>query len=216
MKTPNFEEFFDRFRRDTRVASGAELGRLMGLTRGTVSHAKRNNMVPPEWIYRLAEKGYNTDWLLYGKGKPFQKSDPLFDNQSFVEVPKVRAKLDESRKTFSVMQEGIESWYAFRKYWIDSKGRFKDMFLIEVSGTAMAPLMSPGTHLLVDTGKKEPVDGGYFAVAFNGTVVVKQLFLSPGKCRLKSENSEIEDVYGKIDEDFIIVGQVIWRCTEML
>lgn len=221
MKTPKFDEFFSRLTNETHINTQSDLARALGLGRGAINHIKNKNKdVPETWIWGLHRQGYDMQWLLYGKGKPYSNSkDPYLTSEEFVGVPKVKPILKSNPKSNEPsLVNGDEGIFAFRGDWIAGKGDYKSMVLMEMGGNAMAPTLQHRDHVLVDTQAKNPISGYYYVFAVGDTVMVRRLEVKgPGEFRLVADNNDRAgvEVEGKVGDAFQIIGQVIWMCREL-
>ena len=93
-----------------------------------------------------------------------------------------------------------------------------DCKLFDVRGRSMEPVLFHGDVVVVDCSKTTILDGGVYAVLFEGESLIKQLFKEPGgDIRLHSQNASYPDRVVPVDraQRFHVVGQVIYRAGTM-
>lgn len=83
--------------------------------------------------------------------------------------------------------------------------------LVQVSGTAMEPLLRDGSVVLIDTADTLLAEGRIYAFTLNGEVMVKRLRPSRGKIFMVSENRTMfpDERIARAD-DFEVAGRVKW------
>ena len=102
---------------------------------------------------------------------------------------------------------------AFRKSWLRNEGlEQENLVCVEVTSDEMAPTLTKGAILLVDTSKNAPT-GNVFLLKVGSTTIIRRLQpLATGDLVLKADNqSYSEEAISKKDrENITVVGQVLW------
>lgn len=95
----------------------------------------------------------------------------------------------------------------------DLRGRADDFMMIHVEGLSMQPVFLSGDQLLIDKRKRNPSDGGVFALYDGFTLVVKWVERipksDPPAVVIKSYN-EMSANYDALAEETQIAGRVVW------
>lgn len=69
VKKNDFEEIWDRIKKNTDIKNLTKLSEVIGITQGGVSRAKKRNNFSAEWAYLLAKRyGLLTEWIMTGEG----------------------------------------------------------------------------------------------------------------------------------------------------
>jgi hypothetical protein len=65
----NFDEIWERIRKETDLKTLAELGQVVEKKQQTISYSKSKNEFSPAWAYIVGKKyGLLTEWIMTGKG----------------------------------------------------------------------------------------------------------------------------------------------------
>jgi SOS-response transcriptional repressor LexA len=97
-------------------------------------------------------------------------------------------------------------------------GRFtgRGVFGIEVSGDSMDQLIEDGGLILVDAGQKELAPGGVYLIANSlGEATVKRYRRDPARFEPCSSNPAHQPFLVS-DDDFSVLGKVIWKSAPVL
>ncbi|MFP5238456.1 MULTISPECIES: LexA family transcriptional regulator [Fundidesulfovibrio] len=214
----------------TGIKSQSELARVLGIGRQAVTDAKKRSHIPADWYLYLCRKyGLNPQWLESGMGAMYiagQDSGPDFrgsrnsgaHSEEFSYVPKVRARLSAGGGSL-VVDEAIETYYAFRHAWLKRKGQISQMRLMRVSGDSMEPTLRDEDVVLIDLSQTEIYTGKIYAVGIDEEIVVKRLDKKPGQLVLVSDNRQFYpplEVTLTEDANVRVLGRVIWMAREVL
>jgi phage repressor protein C with HTH and peptisase S24 domain len=224
------ETVLTRIMNATGIRSQSELARVLGIGRQAVTDAKKRSHIPADWYLYLCRKyGLNPQWLESGLGPMYisgQGDAPDLDSESvpgshheeFSYVPKVRARLSAGGGSM-VVDEAVDSYYAFRHAWLKRKGQISQMRLMRVSGDSMEPTLRDEDVVLIDLSQTETYTGKIYAVGIDEEIVVKRLDKVPGKLVLVSDNRQfyppIEVDLGD-DSNVRVLGRVIWMSREVM
>ena len=216
MTGTKFESFLKRIYGATGIGSQSELASALNINRSAITQARKKDSIPDKWILQLFRSfGLNPDWVETGTGHTFQQqSNP--NNDTFTDVPKVKARLSAGGGSFEVGSE-IEGYYAFRQDWLKTKGAVNKMVLMDIFGNSMEPEMKDGDTILIDESQKDVLAGAIYAVGVEDTIMVKRLEKHPNKLVLLSDNKDYAPIFLQNDElnSVRVIGKVIWICREL-
>lgn len=224
---PRFDEVMAKLGDLAGIYSQADLSRALGVSRATVSDAKKRGSFPLTWALSLARTLHiSVDYLVGLKTPEVREEAVPYNSQptvmmqaddSFLMVPKVKARLSAGGGSLETNSE-VTGLYAFRDEWLRSKGNPTQMVLMEVAGDSMEPELRDGDTVLINQGQKDILAGKLYAVGIGDMVVVKQVETIPGKLVLRSINpnhAPVEvDLGGDLAEEVRIIGRVVWQCRE--
>lgn len=146
------------------------------------------------------------------------KSDyPVYlDKYSY--VPVVSNKLTSDGASFQEDNFPVAIDYlAFRRDWLVRLGRPKNLRIMEVKGDAMSPTLQDSDLVLFDISRVDWRLGKIYAVAFDGIIHLRRLYLSDDEELYKADNEKHPVLKAKTSENFkarrvYVIGQVIWWC----
>ena len=218
----------------TGIRSQSELARVLGIGRQAVTDAKKRSHIPADWYLYLCRKyGLNPQWLESGMGPmyiagqgqgqaaatpPRELSIPGSTPEEFSYVPKVRARLSAGGGSL-VVDEAIDSYYAFRHAWLRRKGQISQMRLMRVSGESMEPTFRDEDVVLIDLSQTEIYTGKIYAMGIDEEIVIKRLDKKPGKLVLVSDNRQFYPPFEVALDDSSsvrVLGRVIWMAREVM
>lgn len=102
----------------------------------------------------------------------------------------------------------------FRAAWFKFKGLPpEDCKALYVRGRSMEPVLQDYDTVLIDTSKKDIVDGDVYAVCLDDQFYIKAVHRKPGMVVLRSYNKDFEDieVVGEQLNELCIIGKMVWR-----
>jgi phage repressor protein C with HTH and peptisase S24 domain len=190
-----FNDVFKRIEEKTGLKTQAALADALGIKQGSVSSAKGKGSFPFEWAFKIAQGyGLNTDWLLTGKGPETRDGWVSYQfkgvsGDEFDLVPMAETKLNAGGGSV-VISENFKESYAFRKDWISRIATSRNnIFLMQVEGDSMEPLIADGDTVMIDAGRKTIHTGRIYALGVSDAIMVKRLELLPdGQIRIISVN----------------------------
>lgn len=110
----------------------------------------------------------------------------------------------------------IELKMAFRKDWVERKGNPNDMSIIRVLGDSMEPTLQSGDLVLINHSRNyiDP-QGGIYALAIDGQIMLKRVQLVPSKghARIISDNPQYETEIVPLSQ-LVVNGKMIWYGRE--
>lgn len=205
-----FEEIVTRLKSVTKTNTNLDLSRALGLQRAAVGAAKRRHIVPASWLVEAARRfGASVSWILTG-GQADQ------DNDDFCILPVLEMKLGSDG---DLIKGNSNDSQLFKRSWIETKGQPKDLFLLQMTGLSMMPLIHDKDLVLVNSTEIEPKsESDIHIVSFNQSVFVRRISMEPGKIILRAENRKlVPDVSVCLDDAGMIkiLGRVIWWAHEV-
>ena len=231
-KKASFDSAFD-FTSETRNSLGGRIRQLwlnsgekqddfvreLNVSTVTLANYMNDTRIPDsEFLLSLKNKlNISLDWLLTGVGAktPFSEEEKKESEVEF--IPMVEARLSAGCGSLETSGES-ERGYAFRKDFLARKGNYKNMVLMRVSGNSMEPEIYNNDVVLIDQSKKDIFPGRIFAVGFEEAIYLKRIDMLPGKIVLKSSNPDYPpvelDVRGQCEEQFRVIGRVLWSGRE--
>lgn len=219
------EAQLERLKKACGVETDTAFADFLGISQGSISGAKKKGQLPHSWFFQVAEKtNISADWLCFGRGplRPDEEASPIVyqhgpDDTDVVWIPMVDAVLSAGHGSFET-SANCERKYAFRLDFIARKGNPNNMVMMRVAGDSMAPEIQDNDVVLIDQSKRDIMPGKIFAVGFEESIYLKRIDNLPGKVILKSANPAYPpvelDVRGQMDEQFRIIGRVLWSGRE--
>lgn len=218
--------------------SQADLARACGVSAPSVHGwlSGKSKFLRGENLLKAARVlGVSQDWLATGSGSMRASADITMehglpsgtfrrvvavddDDPRITLIPKVRLRLTAGISGFHVEAElGDDSTSTVPTHWMRDRGFKKEhLIAIDVRGESMEPTFYAGDTAVLNTADKEPVDGGVFAINYEGEPVVKRMTRDAGQWWLTSDNSDQRRFPRKLCEGdgCIIIGRVVRKESE--
>lgn len=222
----NISQIVDTLKKEFGFVSDEELAGALEMSKTALSNRKSRGSIPYEELSTFCEKkGISLDWLLTGQGH-MRREEPVsvpphkFPAEDFVFIPVKRGPIGAGRGLLP--DETIEIRIAFRKDWIQRKGKPENMSLIRVQGDSMEPTLYSGDLVLVDHNR-DYIDrsGGIYAICLRSTaegeIMVKRVYpsLSTGRLRIISDNKARYPEEEAGADEVMVNGKVIWFAREI-
>lgn len=135
------------------------------------------------------------------------------DDPYFTHIPKVKLKLSAGISGFEVEPEEYDgSTTAVPTAWVERSGYNKERLIsTHVRGESMEPTFYEGDLVVLNTADTEPVDGGVYAINYEGEPLIKRMERDAGHWWLKSDNLDQRKHGRKVcqGDACIIVGRVV-------
>jgi phage repressor protein C with HTH and peptisase S24 domain len=135
------------------------------------------------------------------------------DDPYFTHIPKVKLRLSAGITGFEVEPEDYDgSTTAVPTGWIQRNGYSRDKLIaIHVKGESMEPTVYDGDLVVLNTADTEPVDGGVYAINYEGEPLIKRMERDAGQWWLKSDNLDQRKHGRKVcqGDACILVGRVV-------
>ena len=204
-----------------------EFAKKLGFSSSYLSEVESGKTKPSlELLVEISQlTKYSLHWLITGVGPmPIESSESRVKEdtvlygtlEQYTFVPNAIPR-DEMRSENGGINERATP-YAFRRTWLQSKGKLEDFVFVLVRGDSMDPTIADGDLVLIDRSKKRVVAGTLYALRTKAAVMVKRLQPTAG-ARIKVTNdNKLYDSY-EIDlktGDIEVIGQVIWIGRELV
>ncbi|WDP93114.1 MAG: helix-turn-helix transcriptional regulator [Desulfobacter sp.] len=202
----------------TGISSQSELARELGINRSGITHARKKNHIPDNWIIKLYRRfRMNPEWVETGKGPVFQNQGGPANGAGgeFRRIPKVAARLSAGTGSFECGQD-VSEYLSFPHSWLSRKGSAAAMVAMEVFGRSMEPLIREGDTVLIDQSQVRIMAGAIYAVGVDDTIMVKRLEKHPDALVLCSDNKDFAPIRLDVHstDKVRVLGRVIWSCRE--
>lgn len=210
-----------RQRLDGLIASRGEdyaaLSRLIGRNPSYIQQFIRRGVprrLSEEDRRRLAEHFGVAERLLGGPeeraGRAVMARPGMAAAADFVLVP----GLDGSAAEAADAEDGADAVLAFRAGWVRAlgSGRAEALRAVRVAGDPMAPTLTDGDLILVDTDDRERLRDGIYVLRSDGAVLVKRIGVNPATRRLtiRSDNPSYPSWDDCDPAGVMVIGRVIW------
>ena len=224
-----FDQFFDKTRRFSGIATQAELATLLNVNRSAVTQAKNRDSVPEKWLLAIARKfALRPDWFENDCSSPaktiFKPSEVNFATQAFfrkdvelVNIPKVSATLCAGGGSFEV-EPGVIGYMPMPFSLVRSFGTPANLVFMDVRGKSMEPGIYDGDTVLIDQAAKEYHQNWVMAVGYEDSIYIKRLQKhADGGVSLLSDNPEHYPIhiYGDELQTLRIIGKLVWLCRKI-
>ena len=147
--------------------------------------------------------------------KPPPSSGPHSAPPGYSAVPEADVRLAARAGTWNGEMEETRAPWLFADPLIRHELRAKpeDLWMIQVDGDSMEPLVSSGDRILIDVSRTVPVPPGVFVIWDGMGLVAKRIehvpHSDPPRVVLKSLNPEY-DSYETLAEEIRVVGRAVW------
>ena len=204
-----------------------EFANILGFSTSYLSEVESGKTKPSlELLVKISEyTKYSLHWLVTGKGpmiiEPSEsmvtEGSALYgEREQYTFIPYAVSLYGMRSESGGI--EGGATPYAFRRTWLQSKGKLEKFVLFAVKGDSMDPTIADGDCVLIDRSKKQVVAGTLYALRTKAAIMVKRLQPTGGaRIKVMSDN-KLYDSY-EIDlktGDIEIIGQVIWIGRELV
>lgn len=142
------------------------------------------------------------------------------EDPAFTLIPKVRLRLTAGISGFAVEPEvGSDdlATTAVPTHWIVQRGYSpSNLIAIHVRGESMEPTFYDGDLVVLNLADTRPIDGGVYAINYEGEPVVKRMSRDAGEWWLTSDNPDQRKYHRKVcsGDACIVVGRIVRRETE--
>ena len=166
------------------------------------------------------EKSNRQPVTIMGDEDPQQTRIPLWedpDPEMFYHVPLATARLSAGGGMF-VLSDDISDYYAFRKNWLRRIATSpNNVVLMTVQGSSMAPTIRNKDTVMIDTGRRDIIEGQVYALRLDETIMLKRLTHRPGGIvNVISDNKEEFETYQAKRSEIHIIGQIVFFCRDLV
>lgn len=227
-----FTEIYERIKLATNCRTQVELAELLNIRQSSISDAKRRDSVPGDWYMKLFERfGLNPDWLKYGMGPLYLRTDKGYCPQ---EAPQVLAESvapygDDMALATVVEVHDMACVYTDEapRPVLAVSGRLSlprtfvrpSLLVLRLRGQAMEPQLREGAYIGLDVQDLAPVSGRMYAffAPLEG-LVIRQLFLDGTQSGyiLRAQSPDYPET--PLDAALLqrrLLGRVIWSFQEV-
>jgi len=145
-------------------------------------------------------------------------ADP--ENPELIKIQKVKLKLSAGIMGFQTEPDRHEGGIAtVPRRWVEKNEYIPERLLaLEIKGESMEPALYAGDTVIVNTADTRPIDGGVYAVNYEGEAVIKRLVRDHGMWWLSSDHFDQRKYSRKRCEGdmCIIVGRVVRKESEKI
>lgn len=221
--------FGERMKEVIRLVGSAEkLAKLTGLSaRGIGQYAAGTSDPTRSKMVTIADSaGVNVLWLATGQGpkmKGAEEKGQILKNVSipeddgsddYVRVPRYDVTASAGNGAYQVSEQVVD-YIQFKSDWIKNVlgASAQHLALISVKGDSMAPTLSDGDIILVDTTDRHFETNAIYVLQLEGSLLVKRIQRKiDGTVVIKSDNLayEPEVVRGDLLDQLKVVGRVVW------
>ncbi len=196
--------------RENKGLNQDELAALVGVTKSTISQWELEKTFPKHKnLNSLAENlDVTSSYLEHGEVKIAQS--PIENVQAVPFYHNVKAAAGNGCINYSEEVKYIQV--------DDLPSSNKDgLICVLASGDSMEPLIRHGSLLVIDTNKKNVVDGKIYVFCQDDLLRVKLFSYEKNQLKLSSYNQRYTDEYYRFDEaEYLrIIGQVVWYSTKL-
>lgn len=228
----SFDAVLRRMMQGAAVQTQTELARLLEVGKAAISDAKRRGVIPPEWFLKLCHPPcrLNPLWLLHGQppvripmpDEATEESNPQSSLETSAPanwpgsrkpgnhhpIPLVRLPAN-GRAALDILGPGP---FACDTVWLRERSAPDSVRLLRISGHAMHPSLREGDYVLLDTSRREVLEGGVHLLRLEGQFMIKRLAKRPGTLLLISDNAPL---YPQLelphpDAGLEILGRIVW------
>lgn len=142
------------------------------------------------------------------------------DDPSLTHIPKVKLRLSAGISGFHTEPERFDgTTTTVPTSWIERHGYSREnLIAILVKGESMETTLHDGDLVIINLADTRLVDGGIYAINYEGEPVVKRMTRDAGQWWLTSDHRDQQRYYRRVcsGTDCIIVGRVVKRESERL
>lgn len=146
------------------------------------------------------------------------QDDSTMLNQTETRIPVYANKLSAGNGNLA-FNEAIVSYHLFNSEDLRNEGfNEKNLCVFYVRGDSMLPEIQDGAKVLVDLTQGELIDNKIYAISINNEIYIKKLFnqLGSNKVVIHSENNNYPDATLKLNDEFKIIGKVVYLLGKRL
>lgn len=211
--------------RDAAKLSQAQLAEMVGITQSAIHLLEQRDSASSKVLIELARAlGVSPEWLNDGTGAAYDQrrsydaaEDKTPSNDTHVIIPRYNVAASCGAGLLNDHVE-VNGGLAFMRSWLREQGwRAADLVVIYARKDSMAPTITDGAVLLVDTSQTLPESGRIYVLNWFGEERVKRLHKTGAtRFRVASDNPNKaeypdEDIDFSTQPDVRIIGRVVWQ-----
>lgn len=165
----------------------AALARKLGVGRDALSHYKKKDGVPSDWLLSLAQDGLNPAYLLTGEGPksllPGEEKAMAAELPGTIpaQIPLVAGQLNK-KGAFKPLPTSMNPyWFSVDHLRELSTGDPSRLIMMEFRGEHMAPEIMDGDVVIVDQSDTFPAPYALMAATIEGCLGVYRVTVTPGE-----------------------------------
>jgi phage repressor protein C with HTH and peptisase S24 domain len=210
----NHIETFKEFKKYHNI-SQQDLADRLKISKSTIRNIEAGNQKIPLELAEKIEQEYNVNarWLLFGKGEMLL--DQKINEKDNKNIDCVLLPVRDFNFRWLGAGATPDGTYAINAELLFCLGMSRNYSeIIFAHGDSMEPTIYSGDALLIDTIRKEIIDGVIYCIKLKGETSIKRLQkIADDKIILISENSKYSVREREIslkDNEFEVIGQVQW------
>lgn len=203
----------------------ARLGELTGVTQTAIQLLERRDSESSKFVVELAAAlGVTAEWLKNGGERPDiapagedHHAEKSPSDETHVIIPRYNIKAACGNGFLNDHVE-VNGGLAFMRSWLRDQGwKAADLVVIYARKDSMAPTITDGAVLLVDTSQTLPESGRVYVLNWFGEERVKRLHkIGATRFRVASDNPNKaeypdEEIDFSTQPDARIIGRVVWQ-----
>lgn len=211
--------------RDLRGAENlSAVARLLEETPQTVHNWESRGISAAGLLKAQKRVGCRAEWLETGHGEMVGGVEQsaavyLVADAEYIPVYYVNMRLRAGVTGFAAEQDPEEkSPIVFRRDWLTRKGyQPQKLIAMRVKGASMEPNLFAGDTVLIDTAQTAAIDGGVYALNYEGEATIKRMVRDAGHWWLNSDNPDASRYPRKLaNGSVIVVGRVVHKQSERI
>ena len=148
---------------------------------------------------------------------PTEKTD---EDEDFICPPRAQARAERNSESLKTDNDA-QKLLSFNPRWMAEKGDQESMKMLTVTGSAMAPRIEDGNHVLVDESQKDFFEGRIYAVRIDEEILIRRVAREPGRILLLSDNHELSPGPIVLENsnpahDWSVIGRVVFVAKDLL
>ncbi len=190
-----------------------EFAQKLGITQNSyTNYITGKRELPTDVVLKIKQLfDINIDWLLTGKGNMYNTKT----QHSLYKIPILSLQASAGSGIHNYEIEDKNIIYLPKKIF-KTPQKEENLKIIEVIGDSMEPTIKDGSYVIIDTSKKELIDGGIYAINLDNQILIKRLQKIPNGIKIISDNKNYSDIIYNPQEtniNFHIIGKKIMQIT---
>lgn len=196
--------------------SQQELAEYVGVTKSTISQWERGVFYPKHKYINILAKyfGISTNELL---GENTTRIERDCDCEEVAKIPFYHNVNAAAGGGYINDDNDTYSYEYIRLKDLPYRRNYENFFCIKVVGDSMEPVLRNGSLIVVDSTKKDLVDGSMYVFVQDDFIRVKIFSYEKQQIKISSYNGRYKDEYYRFDEinSLHIIGKVVFHATKI-